>query len=103
MADQFMRITWGKIKPGQWQGYEEAYKKGTALTRDAKGLKGRWLVQDLDDPDAGYSITLWDSEREMRNYRDNPVFKEKILPLVQPFFVDQYQTRFCRVKATDKG
>jgi heme-degrading monooxygenase HmoA len=103
MADNFMRITWGKIKPGQWQGYEEAYKKGTALTRDAQGLKGRWLVQDLDDPDSGYSITLWDNEQDMRGYRNNPVFQEKVLPLVRPFFVDQYETRFCRVKATDKG
>jgi hypothetical protein len=39
----------------------------------------------------------------MRDYRNNPVFKDKIMPLVQPFFVDQYETRFCRVKATDKG
>lgn len=98
----FMRITWGKIKPGQWQGYEEAYRKGTTQTRGAKGLKGRWLVQDTDDPDAGYSITLWETEADMRGYFDDKTFKEKVLPLVQPFFVDQYETRFCRVKITDR-
>lgn len=97
----FMRITWGKIKPGQWEGYEKAYKEATTLTKDAKGLQGRYLVQDLDDPDAGYSVTLWDSEENMRNYRSNPIFKEKVLPLVEPFFVDKYNTTFCKVKATN--
>ena len=97
----FMRITWGKVKSGQWQGYEEAYKKGTALTRDAKGLKGRYLVQDVDDQDAGYSITLWESEADMRDYRNDKTFKEQVLPLVQPFWVDHYEVKFCRVKLKD--
>jgi len=38
----------------------------------------------------------------MRGYFDDKTFKEKVLPLVQPFFVDQYETRFCRVKITDR-
>lgn len=98
----FVRITWGKIKPGQWQGYEDAYKKGTALTSDAPGLKGRWLVQDMADPDAGYSVTLWENEKDMRGYRDTKVFKEQVLPLVKPFFVGDYETKFCRVKVSDE-
>lgn len=99
----FMRITWGKIQPGQWDRYEEAYKKATELTKDADGLKGRYLVQDLDDPDAGFSVTFWDTEENMRGYRDNATFKEKVLPLVEPFFIGEYETTFCRVKSVDEG
>ena len=94
----FMRVTWGKIKAGQWEDYEKAYKKATDLMRDFDGLEDRYLVQDLADPDAGFSITLWDSEEHMRGYRDTKIYKEQVLPLIEPFFVDKYTTTFCKIK-----
>lgn len=99
----FMRITWGKVKPGQWNGYEQAYKKATSITKNAKGLQGRYLVQDLDDPDAGFSVTFWDTEENMREYRDNATFKEKVWPLIEPFYVGEYKTTFCKVKSADES
>ena len=57
-----MRIVWGRIAPGQWDSFEAAYKKATSLRGNVKGLKNQWLARDQGDPDAGYSITLWDSE-----------------------------------------
>jgi len=97
----YMRIIWGKVRSGQWDGYEAAYKKAIELTRGAKGFKGRWLARNLDDPDAGYSITLWDSERDMRAYLDSKQFKDEILPTLQPFWVNQYTVTHCEVRASD--
>ena len=54
----YMRIIWGRIVTGQWDGFEAAYKKATSLRGDVKGLKNQWLARDQGDPDAGYSITL---------------------------------------------
>ena len=59
----YMRIIWGRIVAGQWDGFEAAYKKATTLRGDVKGLKNQWLARDQADPDAGYSITLWESEK----------------------------------------
>ena len=55
----YMRIIWGRIVPGQWDGFEAAFKKAIALRGDVKGLKDHWLARDQNEPDAGYSITVW--------------------------------------------
>ena len=34
-----------------------------------KGLKNQWLARDQADPDAGYSITLWESEADIQSAR----------------------------------
>ena len=40
-----MRIVWGRILPGQWDGFEAAYKKASAMRGEVKGLKTQWLVR----------------------------------------------------------
>ena len=46
-----LRIVRGKLKPGTWDAFEKAYKATIASAGPVEGLLGRWLVQDLDDPD----------------------------------------------------
>src|SRR5262245_8293579 len=45
-----MRITWGKLYPNTWDEFERAYKE-TLAGKEAKGLRGRWLARDVNDPD----------------------------------------------------
>ena len=45
-----MRITWGKLRSGAWSDFEQAYHT-TVAGRDVKGLRGRWLAQDVNDSD----------------------------------------------------
>ena len=45
------------------------------------GLRGRWLAQDVHDPDGGFAVSVWDS-----------------LEAMQPFFVGEYTTYRCEVK-----
>ena len=47
-----MRITWGKLRAGTWQEYEQAYHT-TVAGKEVPGLRGRWLAQDVNDPDGG--------------------------------------------------
>ena len=39
-----MRITWGKLRAGTWQEYEQAYHTTVAGT-EVPGLRGRWLAR----------------------------------------------------------
>lgn len=98
----YLRIIWGRIKEGQWTGFEEAYKKSIEMTRGAPGLKGRWLARDMDDQDAGYSISLWDDEKSMHDYLQGTIFKDQIVPMVQPFFVNQFTVTHCEVRVSDE-
>jgi heme-degrading monooxygenase HmoA len=55
-----MRITWGKLRAGTWAEYEQAYH-ATVAGKTVPGLRGRWLAQDVNDADGGFSVSLWDS------------------------------------------
>jgi len=92
-----MRIVWGKILSGQWDRFEAAYKEAMASRGEVKGLRSQWLVRDQADPDAGYSVTLWESDDAMRAFWDSPKRKQTTDPL-QPFFVNQYTTTNCDVR-----
>jgi heme-degrading monooxygenase HmoA len=87
-----VRIIHGKLKPGTWDSYEQAYKDAMSKAGKIAGLRGRWLVRDVDDPDAGYSISLWENEAAMRTYEDSDVLKNAILPQLKPFFSGEYTT-----------
>jgi hypothetical protein len=50
-----MRMTWGKLRAGTWNEYEQAYK-ATVAGKAVPGLRGRWLAQDVHDPDGGFAV-----------------------------------------------
>jgi len=43
-----MRITWGKLRAGTWQEYEQAYHEMVA-GKAVPGLRGRWLAHDVNE------------------------------------------------------
>ncbi len=92
-----MRIIWGKILPGQWDAFEAAFKKALEIRGEAKGLKGQWLLRDQNDPDAGYSISQWESEEDMRAFWDSNR-RSDAMAVIQPFFVNQFTITNCEVR-----
>jgi heme-degrading monooxygenase HmoA len=99
----YMRIIWGKIRTGQWEQYEEAYKNVLRPgSEHIRGLKGRWLARDLDDPDAGYSVSLWETIEAMERYEASDFFRETVRPALQPYFMDQFTTAHCEVRVKEE-
>ena len=92
----YMRIVWGKILPGKWEDFNVAFQTAMATRGNLNGLKNHWLARDQSDPDAGYSITLWDSEEAMHAFWDSDKRKEIMAPL-EPFYVNQFTTTHCAV------
>src|SRR5688500_14629308 len=92
-----MRITWGKLKPGTWDEYERKYKE-TLADKEIQGLRGRWLAQDVNDPDGGFSISLWETAEDLQAYEQSDVFREMYVPALGPFFAGEYTTYRCDVK-----
>ena len=69
---------------------------------EVKGLKSQWLVRDQNDRDAGYSISLWDSDKDMHAFWDSPK-RQEAMAVIQPFFANQYTTTNCEVKFETTG
>jgi len=93
-----MRVIHGKLKPGTWDAYEATYKDVMSHAEPIRGLTGRWLARDLDDPDAGYTMSVWESEEAMRAYESSEILKTRIMPRLSPFFAGDYQTKRCVVR-----
>jgi heme-degrading monooxygenase HmoA len=92
-----MRMTWGKLRVGCWHEYEQAYRAAVA-DQGVPGLRGRWLAQDVQEPDGGFAVSLWDSREAMHAYEQSAVFRQEIQPTLQPFFVGEYTTHRCEVR-----
>jgi heme-degrading monooxygenase HmoA len=97
-----LRIIHGKLRPGTWDSYERAYKDVMAKTSKIPGLKGRWLAHAVDDPDAGYTISLWENEGAMRTYESSEILQNTILPRLKPFFSGEYSTTRCDVRFAEE-
>jgi heme-degrading monooxygenase HmoA len=92
-----MRITWGKLRSGTWSEFEQAYKD-TVVGKEVKGLQGRWLAQDVSDPDGGFAVSLWETLEDMQTYEQSDFYQQEALPALQPYFVGEYTTYRCDVK-----
>ena len=97
-----VRIIHGKLKPGTWDSYERAYKDAIAKAGKIPGLKGRWLAHADDDPDAGYTISLWESDAAMRAYESGEILQNTIQPRLKPFFSGDYSTTRCEVRFAEE-
>jgi len=94
-----MRITWGKLRAGSWNEFEKTYRATVAAKgRDLKGLRGRWLLQDSQDNDTGFAVSLWDSAADMQAYEQSDLYRQEFAPALQPFFVGDYKTYRSEVK-----
>jgi heme-degrading monooxygenase HmoA len=96
-----LRIIHGKLKPGTWDSYERTYKDVMGKAGKILGLRGRWLAHAMDDPDAGYTISLWENEAAMRAYESGDTLQKTILPQMKPFSGD-YTTTRCEVRFAEE-
>src|ERR1700756_4231479 len=94
-----IRIVWGKILPGQWDAFEVAFQRALEIRGDVKGLKCQWLLRDQNDPDAGYSISQWESDADMRAFWDSKK-RTETMAVIQPFFVNQFTITNCELRVS---
>ena len=92
-----MRITWGKLYAGTWDEFERVYK-ATLAGKDIKGLMGRWLAQDMNDPDGGFAVSLWETPEDLQAYEQSDAYRDMYVPTLSPFFSGEYTTYRCEVK-----
>ncbi len=97
----FTRISWGKIQTGKWDEFEAAFKEVVAKAGDQPGLKGRMLLRDTNDADAGFALSLWETEQDMQKYENSETMKNLVLPAVEPFFTGEYNTKSVEVRYSE--
>src|ERR1700694_4674640 len=97
---QVVRVSQGKLKRGTWNDFEAAFREAVAPPGAATGLLARSLARDLDDPDIGCSISIWESESAIREFEASPrakMFREKL----EPFYSGNFTTRLYELHYWD--
>lgn len=92
-----MRVTWGKIKPGHWERYEQLWNEHAKETSSTPGLLARWLLRDEAQEDAGYALALWHSNQDFEAYD----LHRPRYPEMEGCFVGQYVTTSCEVRGVN--
>jgi heme-degrading monooxygenase HmoA len=91
------RITWGAVKPGHWEAYEEAYRRELVAAERPDGLRGRLLLRDTDEPDSGGTVSLWETEADLRAYEAGEL-RARVLPVLEEHFSGEFHTHCCEVR-----
>ena len=73
----------------RYRGHQGPAGQGPAWTR---------LLQDSEDKDTGFAVSLWESAAEMQAYEQSDLYRQDIAPALQPFFVGDYKTYRSEVK-----
>ena len=94
----FMRVTWGRIKEGHWDDYESRFDKLAANQTSKGGPSRRLLLKDLDEPDSGFAISIFDTEAEMRAWSDDAGARERTKQEMKDLYVGDYRVRQCQVR-----
>jgi heme-degrading monooxygenase HmoA len=87
-----------EAKPGTWQEYEQVYHDAILPdTRTVKGLVFRELLQGLDDPNEGISLTLWESREDLDAYEQSDLY-QRLTDRARAFYVGEFWVKHFDVK-----
>lgn len=91
-----VRLSGGRLKPGSWDAFEKAYREFAERMAQVPGLKDRSLLKDTTKEDAGWAVTVWESQEAIDAYNRSDLAQE-VKPILSPYFINDY------VEATTKA
>lgn len=93
----FVRLVWGKLRPGTWNEYERHYhEKVVGSPNQVQGLRERQLLRSTEDPDEGISVSIWDTLDELRNYEAGE-FRQSIAKEVEHLYRGEHWVKHFEV------
>jgi heme-degrading monooxygenase HmoA len=92
----WMRITWGKVRPGLWDSFEELY--GRIADPNTEGLIGRQLARDTVDIDAFFAISVWATREAIDTWESSEQYRSRFLNPIDPFMLGAYSVSVCDIR-----
>ena len=93
----YLRMVWGRLRPGTWTDYERHYKERVATHNDdIQGLRERQLLRSTEDPDEGVSVSVWDTLENLRAYETGE-FRQTIAKEVEHLYRGEYWVKHFEV------
>ncbi len=67
------------------------------ISSGIQGLRGRWLAHDRDEADAGFAVSIRNSQDDLDAYRTSELFEQEAQTPLADYFVDEFRTYDCEV------
>jgi heme-degrading monooxygenase HmoA len=97
----YVRMVWGKLRPGSWEEYERHYHEKLAGHHGIEGLQERQLLRSTEDSDEGISVSIWDSLEHLRGYEMGQ-FRQNVAREVEHLYRGEYWVKPFEVSSTDR-
>ncbi len=93
----FIRMVWGKLRPGTWDEYERHYHERLAGSAGSiPGLLERQLLRSTEDADEGVSVSIWDTLDNMRAYEVGE-FRQSVAKEMEHLYRGEYWVKHFEV------
>ena len=97
----YVRVVWGRIKPGRWDDYERYYDENVEpITENVKGCRGRQLLRSVENPDEGISVTFWDTLQDLQDYVRSPEHARVALREAEHLYVGEYWEKHLEIRSS---
>jgi len=94
MITRLVKLT---LKPEFCSTFEQIFVDRHNAIKSQPGCFGVELVKDIKETGVFFTISKWQSEKDLNAYRHSDLFKD-IWPTVKPMFADKaeaWSTEFC--------
>ena len=88
MIIRIVKLTIQDNKVGDFKSVFEKYKQAIQSSDGCIKLEGS---QNIVSPNIFFTYSYWNSETDLNNYRNSPLFKE-VWPQVKEMFADKHET-----------
>jgi len=93
----FVRMVWGKLRPGSWNEYESHYKESViGEATNVTGLTSRQLLRSTEDPDEGISLSTWDTLEHLLEYERGEI-RGSLAQQVEHLYRGEYSVKHYEV------
>lgn len=73
----FVRMVWGRLKPGAWEEYEKYYlEKVFPYNERFDGLLRRAILRGIAGADEAVSLSTWETEEALHGYEESNLRKQ---------------------------
>jgi heme-degrading monooxygenase HmoA len=93
----FVRIYWTRIQPGSLSAIENKYRQ---LAANIPGRLLRWVTQDVADPESVITVTLWDSDKSVREWEASEAYQRGV-DAVRPYLAGSQTISLLEIKVDD--
>lgn len=93
----FVRIYWTRIQPDSLPAIENKYRQ---LHQQIPGRLLRWVTQDTADPESVITVTLWDTEKSVRDWESSEAYQRGV-DAVKPYLAGAQAISLYEIKVDD--